>query len=114
MVHDIPQAKVLHLVRLFTWETREICEKRKTEQTEPSEHMFCFYLFLPPARRLCFLPYLFVGLSVCQQDYAKSTNVSCSELGGEMGHGPEKNPLHFVVGLVKGADPLSLTFQDRA
>ena len=49
-----------------------------------------------PLRRLCDHPCLFVCLVVSfQQDYAKTTELIQTKLGGGMGHGPGKKPLKF-------------------
>ena len=38
---------------------------------------------------------LLVGLFLWQQDYTKTTEQILTTLGGEIGHGPRKDPLNF-------------------
>ena len=48
---------------------------------------------------VCLSACLFVCLFVCQQIYAKTDRPIVMKLGGEVEHGPRKNPFHFVVDL---------------
>lgn len=48
--------------------------------------------------------FLCVCLFICEQDYAKSTEVICTKLGGGMGNGSGKNQSNFGADAGKGAD----------
>jgi len=51
-----------------------------------------FLKHLTPPKRLCF----HLSLFICQQVYSKSTEPTCTELGGAMGHGPGRT--HSILG----------------
>ena len=44
-------------------------------------------------------------VSLCWQDYAKTTEPILLKLGGRVGYGPRKNPLTSGADAIKGADP---------
>lgn len=64
------------------------------------------FLFLPLPRWLCFQ---FVCLSVCQQDYTRTTEqIFFLKLYGGVGQRQRKSPLYFGSGPDKGADEVML------
>ena len=62
------------------------------------------HLLLQP-KRLCFHDCLFVGLFICQQDYADCNEPICPKCGGGMGHGSGKNLLNIGADQVQVVDP---------
>ena len=58
------------------------------------------WMLLPPLRRFCSHPVRVYGFffGLCQQDYAKSLELICTQLGGGMGHGQVKSPLKSGAG----------------
>ena len=68
------------------------------------KHITAKYRFLGRAWVIWFLLFDAVCVSVCQQDYGKTSQMIFMKLGGRMQHGPRKNPLHFGADLNPKAD----------
>lgn len=67
-------------------------------------------LFLNSAKEAFFCMIFFFCLSICQQDFAKTTRPIFTNPGGGMCLGPKKSPLHFGAELLNIPNTESCTF----
>lgn len=77
-------------------------------------HCFTDDIILNLEENVCFITtwalFSYFCLCLCQHDYTKSTELTCTKLDGGMWYESGKNPLKFGRDAIKGADKLPFIF----